>query len=133
MEIQPNVFLKYDPYFKAYPFIASIDMKCRLLSTPVLSDGRYHYFGDCVETMRHGVYGIMLSLNPQQVLSVYEGAWKSDAYHGKGNLYTLSHPQAPTPMLRLMQGEWNNGLLHGRAIIKHYDLKKQQWNTTFDG
>jgi hypothetical protein len=71
MEIKHNVFLKYDVYLKKYCFIKNFELKCKILSREHLSDGRYDYFGDRVETMRHGNYGIMLSIGKNRVLSIY--------------------------------------------------------------
>jgi len=50
-----------------------------------------------------------------------------------GNLYTISHPQSEHKMLRLMQGEWSNGMLHGKGMIKHYDDRKGDWVITYEG
>ena len=71
MEIRHNMFLKYDPYFQHYPFIRNFYLKCKILTHQHLSDGRYDYFGDRVEAMRHGVYGISLSIGKNKVLSIY--------------------------------------------------------------
>jgi len=92
MEIQHNMFLKYDNYFQHYSFIRNFYLKCKILSKNHMTDGRYDYFGDRVESMRHGTYGIMLAISKNKVLSIYEGSWGSDAYHGRGSLYTISHP-----------------------------------------
>lgn len=83
--------------------------------------------------MRHGTYGIALSITANKVLTIYEGSWASDTYHGKGVLYTVSHPTAEQKMLRVMEGQWSNGMLHGRGVIKHFDLQKQQWQIAFEG
>lgn len=54
--------------------------------------------------MRHGTYGIMLAVAKNKVLSIYEGSWGSDAYHGKGTLYTISHPKSEQKVYRIMEG-----------------------------
>ncbi len=71
MEIKHNIFLKYDEYMKSFPFIKNFELKCKLLSKEHLADGRYDYFGDRVETMRHGTYGIMLAIGKNKVLTIY--------------------------------------------------------------
>jgi hypothetical protein len=71
MEIRHNIFLKYDTYFKKYPFIRNFELKCKILIKEHLTDGKYDYFGDRVETMRHGTYGVMLSIGSNKVLSIY--------------------------------------------------------------
>lgn len=71
MEIKHNIFLKYDPYFKHYSFISNFELRCKILIKEHISDGRYDYFGDRVETMRHGTYGIMLSISKDRVISIY--------------------------------------------------------------
>ena len=48
MEIKHNIFLKYDDYMKEFPFIANLQLKCKLLSKEHLEDDRYDYFGDKV-------------------------------------------------------------------------------------
>ena len=98
-----------------------------------MTDGKYDYFGDRVETMRHGTYGIMLSIGANKVLSIYEGSWGSDTYHGKGYLYTISHPSSETKMLRLMEGEWSNGMLHGKGSIKYFDTQANVWKIGYEG
>lgn len=131
MEIKHNIFLKYEAYFKQYPFIGNFELKCKILIREHITDGRYDYFGERVETMRHGTYGIMLSISKDRVLTIYEGSWGSDTYHGKGNLYILSHPQSDKQTLRLFQGQWRNGTLHGSGTIKVYDSKTQAWKLNF--
>ena len=71
MEIKHNIFLKYEEYIKTYVFLKNFELKCKLLAKEHLADDRYDYFGDRVETMRHGTYGIMLSINKNKVLSIY--------------------------------------------------------------
>ena len=71
MEIKHNMFIKYDAYFAQYPFVRNFYLKCKILAHLHLTDGRYDYFGDRVETMRHGLYGIMLSIGKNKVLSIY--------------------------------------------------------------
>ena len=83
--------------------------------------------------MRHGTYGIVLALSPSKVLTVFEGSWSSDSYHGKGYLYTVSHPNAEQKMLRVMEGEWTNGMLHGKGTVKYYDLAAEKWQIAFEG
>jgi hypothetical protein len=132
-EIRHNFFLKYEPYFKKYSFIRNFELKCKLLLRDHLSDGKYDYFGDSLETMRHGTYGIVLSISPNKVLTIFEGSWASDSYHGKGYLYTVSHPSSEHKMLRLMEGEWSNGMLHGKGAIKYFDLAKEEWQVGYEG
>ena len=48
MEIKHNIFLKYEDYIKAYPFIKNIELKCKILAKEHLNDDRYDYFGDRV-------------------------------------------------------------------------------------
>ena len=81
--------------------------------------------------MRNGPYGIVLTISPNKVLTIYEGSWASDTYHGKGYLYTVSHPATEKKMIRLMEGEWANGLLDGKGIVKYYDLATDQWTIHF--
>ena len=83
--------------------------------------------------MRHGVYGIMLSLAKNKVLSVYEGSWGSDTFHGKGILYTFSHPKSEHKIFRVMEGEWNNGVLHGKGCIKNYNKSEGKWTVSYEG
>ena len=98
-----------------------------------MTDGRYDYFGNRVETMRHGVYGIMLMINTQRVLTIYEGSWDSDTFHGKGTLFVFSHPESKDEVRRVMEGNWNNGMLHGRGIIKSYDIHTKKWKIAYEG
>lgn len=43
--------------------------------------------------MKHGDYGIYLTVVPEDVLVVYEGSWFQDVYNGKGYLYILASPK----------------------------------------
>jgi hypothetical protein len=133
MEIKHNIFLKYDDYLKNYPLLKNFELKCKLLAREHLTDDRYDYFGDRVETMRHGTYGVMLSIAKNKVLSIYEGSWGSDTYHGRGILYTVSHPKSDQKMFRVMEGEWTNGVLHGKGSIKNFDKAKGEWIVSYEG
>jgi hypothetical protein len=118
---------------KAFPFVRNFELKCKILAREYLSDDRYDYFGDRVETMRHGTYGIMLSIGKHRVLSIYEGSWGSDTYHGKGILYTISHPTSQQKIIRTMEGEWSNGVLQGKGRIKNYNPTEKQWIVSYEG
>jgi hypothetical protein len=32
-----------------------------------------------------------------------------------------------------MEGQWSNGMLHGKGCIKNYDLHRQQWIKNYEG
>jgi hypothetical protein len=32
-----------------------------------------------------------------------------------------------------MEGEWSNGMLHGKGTIKYYDLQSNSWKIGYEG